>query len=983
MLLIKANHAQTIPMTQQEEDCFSATSYLIVQLCLHQKEPTKLFYGEVSTEIFPITEKPNPRDKSAVKTNRESDELTEKPNLKTARLPPDAPAARPFEPRQPDHNYRSDEQRYRDAAQQIRVCTTEETNEVESLLDPIIACLSSKFYRNVYENLIVNYVKVSKSNLAAKHLFFMRDCPEFLFRHDYKRQDEVAALLCTEMLNNAGFILEQNLPNLNNNEDDETTMNVHIEAVLYHIKLLNHFAQIPSIRKNFLETRILDEILQLLQNDTLIHNTNRIVDVKSLMIMQSIILLYNLGFSKEILSRMKRKNVIDICSKLCLMKDKMIQFVSQALIIRLDPKKIDEIPNPKSLTKFCLECMEKSVREPRRSYQGIKLNGVLKVLEILLENDIVQKTIVEEQEGMLFLTKFACIICPDNPTSDIIRKIRLSSLKIIWHLLSIVPTLNKKLKSNDLFIDHLLTFINKVSQKEKMIPNGIIWKLGHEETLRQEQAGKKKQIEEDDRTTTDDQYDSTDAWDDSVPFDLMMSYSDDSSEKSLCRKISNRLKSEDFKVYFEKQGKHRLESMKKAVLKQKLFLACLSAKYRASKVCMAEIEYASKSGCPIIPVIVGKNYTVKGWLNHLIGKRKTYFYEKIIHYMTQSSTTSQFYYACRNGHVDEVREQLPKMTLHEIDQIQANGSTALHAACYYGHVEIVKLLLKRGASRSIQNVHKCLPYDEAEKEEIKKLFLRESSNRFSDDGTGHIDWMKCDDAAAELANEYRFRHAGFGWKKKDIDRRMNFIKKEMSHTDIERVGEFLNNAELEQNPWYLLKAYTVESNFYKKLNRDLATKHFDQGTNSGITYFIDFFFNHPELGKLCFKGKVYRGMPITQDDLKQYGIGGKVMNKAFMSTTKDLDIAKEFAKNNLIHRQTEHGTQVKMAALCIYEIINDRTALDIEQVSEYKFEKEVLVGPYTAFVITAIRKIRPDYVEIDLRECEKVNDDDEDDDNDD
>ncbi|CAF3730254.1 unnamed protein product [Rotaria sp. Silwood1] len=817
MLLIKANHAQTIPMTQQEEDCFSATSYLIVQLCLHQKKPTKLFYGEVSTEIFPITEKPNPRDKSAVKTNRESDELTEKPNLKTARLPPDAPAARPFEPRQPDvrkisklkkflppfspiskisqtilpvfesdgtdqpatnfqdlflselffeqlvrsvedlsqhvyssyhikykvtdrlvslcsklnivdhllnpiikclcskyyldafqalksnqiqlnpkqlfyihrcpqfliqhdflqqekiirtlyktiidvtkpifdkhllaigkdtakhvfvrgpflkkliqdiehlskHNYRSDEQRYRDAAQQIRVCTTEETNEVESLLDPIIACLSSKFYRNVYENLIVNYVKVSKSNLAAKHLFFMRDCPEFLFRHDYKRQDEVAALLCTEMLNNAGFILEQNLPNLNNNEDDETTMNVHIEAVLYHIKLLNHFAQIPSIRKNFLETRILDEILQLLQNDTLIHNTNRIVDVKSLMIMQSIILLYNLGFSKEILSRMKRKNVIDICSKLCLMKDKMIQFVSQALIIRLDPKKIDEIPNPKSLTKFCLECMEKSVREPRRSYQGIKLNGVLKVLEILLENDIVQKTIVEEQEGMLFLTKFACIICPDNPTSDIIRKIRLSSLKIIWHLLSIVPTLNKKLKSNDLFIDHLLTFINKVSQKEKMIPNGIIWKLGHEETLRQEQAGKKKQIEEDDRTTTDDQYDSTDAWDDSVPFDLMMSYSDDSSEKSLCRKISNRLKSEDFKVYFEKQGKHRLESMKKAVLKQKLFLACLSAKYRASKVCMAEIEYASKSGCPIIPVIVGKNYTVKGWLNHLIGKRKT------------------------------------------------------------------------------------------------------------------------------------------------------------------------------------------------------------------------------------------------------------------------------------------------------------------------------------------------------------------------
>ncbi|CAF3610923.1 unnamed protein product [Rotaria sordida] len=598
------------------------------------------------------------------------------------------------------HSYKPNEQRYRDAAQQIRVCTNEETNEVEVLLDPIIACLSSKYYRDVYEKIIVSYAKISKSNLAAKHLFFMRDCPEFLLRHDYKRQDEVAALLCMKMLNNAEFILEQNLPSLNDSEEDEEIKkNADNEALLYHIKLLNHFAQIRSTRKNFLETRILDKILQILQNETLIHSTSRIGDIKT-----------------------------------------------------------------------------------------------------VLENDLVQKTIVEEKEGILFLTKFACIICPDDPISENIKKIRLSSLTIIWQLLSIVPTLSKKLKSNDLFIDHLLTFMNKISQKEKMIPSGIIWKLGHEETLRQEQAEKKKQLEQDDRTTIGDQYDSTDAWDDSVPFDLMMSYSDDSTEK----------------------------------------------------------------------------------------------------------------------------------------------------------------------------------------EEIKKLFLRESSNRFNDDGTGHIDWMKCDDAAAELAKMYRFRHASIGWKKKDIDRRMKFIKEEMSHTDIERVGQFLNNAESDQNPYYLLKAYTVESDFYKKLNRDLATKHFNQGTNSGIIYFIDFFFNHPELEKLSFKGKVYRGMPITQDDLKQYGIGGKVMNKAFMSTTKDLDVAKNFAKNNLTYRQTEHGTQVKMAALCIYEIINDRTGLDIEPISEYALEREVLVGPYTAFVITAIRKIRPDYVEIDLRECEKANDDDgEEDDNDD
>jgi hypothetical protein len=351
--------------------------------------------------------------------------------------------------------------------------------------------------------------------------------------------------------------------------------------------------------------------------------------------------------------------------------------------------------------------------------------------------------------------------------------------------------------------------------------------------------------------------------------------------------------------------------------------------------------------------------------------------------MAKSSTTSQFYYACRNGEIDAVREQISKMSLEEIDQIQANGSTALHAATYYGHTEIVQLLLERGASRSIQNKHKCLPFDEAGNEETKKLFTRRSTTRFSDDGTGHIDWMKCDSAAEELARDYRFRHTGFGWKKEHIQRRLKFIKDEMSHTDVERIGKFIDDALEKQDPNYLLKAYTYESDFYKKLNTDLATTHFQQGTNFGITYFIDFFYNNPSFERLSFKGDVYRGMTITQDDLKQYGVGGKVMSKAFMSTTKERSVAKGFAYRNASNRKTDDGKRIKLAALCAYKIINDRTGLDIERLSEYTDEKEVLVGPYTAFVIKAIRQIKSDYVEIDLVECEKANNEEDDDDDDD
>jgi hypothetical protein len=71
-----------------------------------------------------------------------------------------------------------------------------------------------------------------------------------------------------------------------------------------------------------------------------------------------------------------------------------------------------------------------------------------------------------------------------------------------------------------------------------------------------------------------------------------------------------------------------------------------------------------------------------------------------------------------------------------------------------------------------------------------------------------------------------------------------------------------------------------------------------------------------------------------------------------------------------------------LSALCSFEIINRRTGLNIASLSEYKYEKEVLVGPYTAFLITAVRRISPNYAEIDLQECKRVTEEDDDDDDD-
>lgn len=63
-------------------------------------------------------------------------------------------------------------------------------------------------------------------------------------------------------------------------------------------------------------------------------------------------------------------------------------------------------------------------------------------------------------------------------------------------------------------------------------------------------------------------------------------------------------------------------------------------------------------------------------------------------------------------------------------------STPLHAASYYGHKEIVQLLLQYGCDRSQTNAYGLTAYEEAADEEIRQLFKRPPDefgfNRFQD-----------------------------------------------------------------------------------------------------------------------------------------------------------------------------------------------------------------------------------------------------------
>lgn len=83
--------------------------------------------------------------------------------------------------------------------------------------------------------------------------------------------------------------------------------------------------------------------------------------------------------------------------------------------------------------------------------------------------------------------------------------------------------------------------------------------------------------------------------------------------------------------------------------------------------------------------------------------------------------TKDFYHACSIGDIPTVKSYLAQIPIDEINRLESNGNTALHAAAFYHNVGIVYLLLKQGAVSSIQNRYGRTPFEETTSLYIKQL----------------------------------------------------------------------------------------------------------------------------------------------------------------------------------------------------------------------------------------------------------------------
>jgi hypothetical protein len=352
-------------------------------------------------------------------------------------------------------------------------------------------------------------------------------------------------------------------------------------------------------------------------------------------------------------------------------------------------------------------------------------------------------------------------------------------------------------------------------------------------------------------------------------------------------------------------------------------------------------------------------------------------------------TCSDFYLACRNNQIDEVQELLKTISLDEIDRVEPNGSTALHAASYHGHIQIVRLLLEAGADRAIRNKFNFLPFDEAAHDGIKELFYRiPTSSRLVSD-TGAIEWQLIDDDILEKAEEERhiirnlYDRVPITKMFERIEK--NYIGKGLTHFNgIENIRRFFEKATNEQDPIWIIKAYTAETDLYKALNKEIAG-----GANnyqSERRYIIALISHHPALDQLTYIGASYRVMQVNDDEREKYQVNCSLMTKSFLSSSIDEKLAawflcrQELARESGDQRQRARANErsIKSWIMCVYNIKHRRTALHIENSSQYAVEGEILIMPYTVFEVKQIKQVKFPYLsdehlitQIELEECEQ------------
>jgi ankyrin repeat protein len=180
--------------------------------------------------------------------------------------------------------------------------------------------------------------------------------------------------------------------------------------------------------------------------------------------------------------------------------------------------------------------------------------------------------------------------------------------------------------------------------------------------------------------------------------------------------------------------------------------------------------------------------------------------------------------ACQLGNIAEVECILKTTTVTEVNQsAPKTGDTPLHLATRYNHTEIVRLLLEHGTMRQVRNSKNKTPVQEAQSADMKVLFNRSTPRFVTLDNQQTLEWM----TKSLRAFKMFFAHSSQGINISTNVVRLCFnvmanAPEVANANDKFAFWHLLQEGHRTNNAIYFLKAYTVESSFYRTVNQSLA-----------------------------------------------------------------------------------------------------------------------------------------------------------------
>ncbi|CAF0747257.1 unnamed protein product [Adineta steineri] len=345
-----------------------------------------------------------------------------------------------------------------------------------------------------------------------------------------------------------------------------------------------------------------------------------------------------------------------------------------------------------------------------------------------------------------------------------------------------------------------------------------------------------------------------------------------------------------------------------------------------------------------------------------------------------------------------------------IDRLSSDGQVALHVASFCGHSEIVQFFLTDSAFTSLATTSPQLTLvDQLKRAEIRRLVVTASSlHDFREEipDNNYIVWSINGESLVRKGREFREQIDLY----KTYDNQHHLITKLLieiveyylneyliqqdyfSKDNIEKVKDCFTKAIEEQNYLkYFIKAYTFANNFHHVLNKHLALyilHYFDTQPYTStpaeyrlincLAHIVTLLINHPDARQHKYKGITYRGMLMSPNDLKPYRIGNYILNKSFMSTSKDLAVAQMYAGSGqkiVLRRNSNHRDPSEVSVILKFTIKHDDTGVDIEHMSMIEDEEEVLILPFSVFQVkdrieNGSNTDSPGLIEIYLEQCE-------------